>query len=222
MELYAAVLAVRLANLIKEQCRYEIEKEIFIVDSQIVKSMINKESYGFHTFVAVRIGEIQSCTDINDWYWTESCNNIADWITRKKHPKDIAEQSEWQRGPNFMKSNTDNWDVKSTLIQENLSEETQRVSVALIQERNNLATFIDINRYSKYRMLMQVTARILQITQYPEKPPSLKGIFRYPSIEILKSAENIWVKDAQQIIIRKLEEGDYARLCPVKDNDGIY
>ena len=51
-------------------------------------------------------------------------------------------------------------------------------------------------------MLMQVTARILQIRPYPEKP-SLKGIF-------------------QQIIIRKLEDGDYARLCPVKDNDGIY
>ena len=221
LELCAAVLAVRLANLIKEHCRYEIKKEIFIVDSQIVKSMINKESYGIHTFAAVRIGEIQSCININDWYWTEGCNNIADWITRKKNPKDIAEQSEWQRGPNFMKSNTDNWDVKSTLIKENLPEETQRVSVALIQEGNNLATIIDINRYSKYRMLMQVTARILQIRQYPEKP-SLKGIFLYPSVEMVKSAENIWVKDDQQIIIRKLEDGDYARLCPVKDNDGIY
>ena len=112
LELCAAVLAVRLANLI-----------------------------GFHTFAAVRIGEILSCTNINDWYWTAGCNNIADWITRKKHPKDIAEQSEWQRGLDFMKNNTDNWDVKSNLIQEDLPEEIQRVSVALIQERNNLGEY---------------------------------------------------------------------------------
>ena len=63
LELCAAVLGVRLANLIKEEVRFEISKEIFIVDSQVVRSRIKRHSCGFKTFVAVRIGEIQETTD---------------------------------------------------------------------------------------------------------------------------------------------------------------
>ena len=55
--------------------------------------MINKDSYGFGTFAAVRVGEIQNSTEINDWYWTEGRNNIADWTTRRKNPEEIGEQS---------------------------------------------------------------------------------------------------------------------------------
>lgn len=51
--------------------------------------MIHKETYGFNTFAATRVGEIQGGTEKNDWYWTESKNNIADWLTRGKRPIDI-------------------------------------------------------------------------------------------------------------------------------------
>ena len=56
---------------IKEETRFKFEKEYFIVDFQIVRAMIQKDSYGFNTFVAVRIGEIQENTNPNDWYWVE-------------------------------------------------------------------------------------------------------------------------------------------------------
>ena len=40
--------------------------------------MIHKETYGFNTFAGRRVGEIQEGTEKNDWYWTESKNDIAD------------------------------------------------------------------------------------------------------------------------------------------------
>ena len=41
--------------------------------------MISKESYGFNTYAANRIGEIQQDTEVSEWYWTAGNLNIADW-----------------------------------------------------------------------------------------------------------------------------------------------
>ena len=73
-----------------------------IVDSEIVRAMIHKESYGFNTFAGVRIGEIQATTKGDDWYWIESSKNIVNVITRGSNQSDIGQDSEWQKGPNFL------------------------------------------------------------------------------------------------------------------------
>ena len=94
---------------------------------EIVRAMIQKESYGFNTYAAVRVGEIQEGTSPNDWYWIEGRLNISDWITRGKSPRDLHEKSLglfakdssflcgsssrrnsrkkslWQRGPDFFR-----------------------------------------------------------------------------------------------------------------------
>ena len=62
LELCAAVLNTRLTTFIVKECRYKFEKH-HIVDSQIVRAMIQKETYGFNTFAATRIGEIQKGTN---------------------------------------------------------------------------------------------------------------------------------------------------------------
>ena len=55
--------------------------------------MIQKEPNGFNTFVALRIGEIQTSMKSEDWKWVESKWNIADWTIRGKHPTDLGENS---------------------------------------------------------------------------------------------------------------------------------
>lgn len=51
-------MSKRLLNFIKEETRLIFSKKYFIVDSKIVRAMIQKESYGFNTFVTIYIGEI--------------------------------------------------------------------------------------------------------------------------------------------------------------------
>lgn len=65
--------------------------------------MINKDSYGFNTFVATRIGEMQTATKPHEWYWTDSNNNIADIISCGASIKNIDSQSRWVKGPDFLK-----------------------------------------------------------------------------------------------------------------------
>ena len=60
LELSAAVLAKRLRLFIVDSFCVTFERIIHIIDSQIVKAMINKASYGFNTFVSTRVGEIQA------------------------------------------------------------------------------------------------------------------------------------------------------------------
>ena len=52
IELCGALLNSRLKTFLLTQCRYKFVKCYHIVDSQIVHSMIQKESYGFNTFAA--------------------------------------------------------------------------------------------------------------------------------------------------------------------------
>ena len=89
LELSAAVLASRLRKFIVNECRYAFERFTHIVDSEIVRSMIQKESYGFNTFTATRIGEIQENTD-PDWVWIDGGENIADVMTRGVQIDELA------------------------------------------------------------------------------------------------------------------------------------
>ena len=69
IELCGAVLNKRLKAVLQKQCRYKFQRCYHIVDSQIVHAMMHKETYGFNTFAATRVGEIQEGTEQNDWYW---------------------------------------------------------------------------------------------------------------------------------------------------------
>ena len=77
--------------------------------------MIQKESYGFNTFAATRVGEIQENTNREDWFWIESKYNIADWLTRGKRPSEINSESIWQRGPSFLELSEREWPISRTL-----------------------------------------------------------------------------------------------------------
>ena len=52
LELCGAVLSSRLRNTIEKHCDWKFSSIIHITDSAIVRAQIQKESYGFGTFVA--------------------------------------------------------------------------------------------------------------------------------------------------------------------------
>ena len=55
LELSAALLARRLRTFFENSLRITFERVIHIVDSQIVKAMISKDSFRFNTFVAITV-----------------------------------------------------------------------------------------------------------------------------------------------------------------------
>ncbi|KAK7889795.1 hypothetical protein WMY93_025355 [Mugilogobius chulae] len=112
-EMCGAVFAARLKNYFQRHCRIEVGRWYHFVDSQTILGAIQRESYGYKTFFANRIGEIQNSTDVNDWRWIPGQSNVADTITRGASPQDLMEDSEWQSGPKFLSLPENEWPTMS-------------------------------------------------------------------------------------------------------------
>ena len=80
-------------KFIVNEMTVSFKRTYLIVDSEISRAMIQKESYGFNTFVAVRAGEIQLNTQKEYWFLVESSENVADMISRGADPDDLDIQS---------------------------------------------------------------------------------------------------------------------------------
>ena len=101
LELCGALIGSRLRKTIVEKMDFTFDRIIHLVDSSIVRAQIQKESYGFATFVATRIGEIQSLTDPTEWWWIPTEENPADMVTRINSADKLSEPM-WQKGPSFL------------------------------------------------------------------------------------------------------------------------
>ena len=165
LELCGAVVSKRLRCYIEKELKMKFERVYHIVDSEIVKAMINKSSYGFNTFAANRIGEIHQATSPDEWYWLQGKLNIADWVTRGKAPCELHDESIWQRAPAFLQSSENEWPIlcQSTIkdVPELKKLDFSGTSAVIVTE--TLAGRIDIERFSRYRLLINTTARILKL-----------------------------------------------------------
>jgi hypothetical protein len=220
IELCGAVLAKRLRAFIEKETRYKFLACYHIVDSEIVRAMIQKESYGFNTFAATRVGEIQAGTDPLEWYWVDGILNIADWTTRGKKPSELGAKSRWQCGPAFLTSPVEQWPIKRNCTKKDLPETNQVVMLVNSYEKDNLAIRINIGRFSKYMKLLRVTARVLAM--YQKKPVlSFKNVNVAPNAEDLRNAELFWFHEAQTSIKQEVDEGKFNRLSPKVNEDGV-
>lgn len=112
-ELCGAVFATRLKKYFEKHCHIEVTQWIHFVDSQTILAAIQKDSYGYQTFFANRIGEIQKAAQVEDWRWIEGSQNIADILTRGATPEELDKGSRWQEGPEFLKQPQSNWPMKT-------------------------------------------------------------------------------------------------------------
>ena len=220
IELCGAVLNKRLKQLVGKESRYHFAKFFHIVDSQIVHAMVQKESYGFNTFTAIRIGEIQDGTRPEDWYWTSSEQNIADWLTRGKKPNEIDFNSPWQKGPDFLKLPESEWPVSRECNVQELPERTKVVMLAGTKQEDSLATRIGLSKYSNYNKLIRVTARVLAMFENAPRS-SFRNAAKVLTPEDTNKAERFWILEAQTSIQNDLKNGKFKRLGPKHRRDGV-
>lgn len=200
IELYGAVTNKRLTKPILTECRYNFERIYHIVDSQTVHVMVWKETYGFNNFAATRVGEIQEGANLTDWFWIPGEHNIADWLTHGKSPKDIGIDSIWQKGPKFLQRPESDWPISQYITEQPLPDTIKQGTVNITtQQKGNdsIATRIDIHKYSSYKKLFRITARVLAM--YKKYP---KVSFKNTTVPLLPddvlNAEKFWMLQKQQ------------------------
>ena len=65
LELTAAAVSVRVADVLKNELDYERIEEFYWADSKVVLGFINKESRRFHVYVANRVQLIRDYTSLS-------------------------------------------------------------------------------------------------------------------------------------------------------------
>ncbi|XP_055499365.1 uncharacterized protein LOC129701946 [Leucoraja erinacea] len=78
LELSAAVVAVRISDMLKKELKVECRQEIFWTDSKVVLGYISNEARRFHMFVTNRLERIKLSTESAQWRYLTSEENPAD------------------------------------------------------------------------------------------------------------------------------------------------
>ena len=214
LELNGALLAARLSSFIQKETVIPFSRVFYLIDSEIVRAQIQRESYGFNTFSGVRIGEIQELTEKNDWYWVEGAKNIADIVSRGAAPSTMGPESEWQNGPSFLEKNSTDWPIKQTYSGADLPDQVSshksspHVMVTKIAVETNVAQVIHIERYSSYPKLLRMTARIHSVY----RNISLRNIAEVPNREQIKKAELMWIRETQRSLHEDIKPQTMKRL----------
>ena len=221
LELCGAVLNARLYGFISHELDgINFEGVHHIIDSEIVKAMISRDSYGFRTFAANRIGEIQDITKKEDWYWVESKLNVADLATRPLvQATKLDTESTWQNGPEFLKLPVEEWPTRKDTHTKSLPEAKKDfVGSVTAKESMSLVSRIDVTRFSQLRRLLYTTARLQKLQKKFKKDAKEYQCSILP--EDIRHAHDSWIKHVQRDLCVEVKAGKHQKLLPAME-DGI-
>lgn len=141
--------------MIENECRFQFERVLQLVDSETVLSMISKCSTRFRIYEGVRVGEVQAATrgDLSCWKWISGEKNTSDWLTRGRTPCELSSSSEWWTGPKFMYDPIECWPVKSVDELSNMLSIPGLKKVVNISESAVHTPLLDYAQFSSSRSI---------------------------------------------------------------------
>ena len=164
MELTAAMIAVKINQLIQKEIEYPITNTYFWTDSMSVIRYVNNESTRFHTFVANRINTIRELSDVKNWRYVATTENPADDASRGMTMEKFIRNERWFKGPDFLWRPKSDWPYNETskVIYDDDPEIKKIVTASIAKSCGNKdpRPFLDrlMNRYSDWVKLKRVVA----------------------------------------------------------------
>ena len=102
MELMGACLGVKLTQLVIKVLLVPMQHVVLWCDSTSVLWWIRGHGKIFKSFVANRIGEIQSSTNPDQWRYVPTEFNPADYLTKGLKVSELVERKSWWEGPTYL------------------------------------------------------------------------------------------------------------------------
>ncbi|XP_055915434.1 uncharacterized protein LOC129948452 [Eupeodes corollae] len=149
LELQAAVLGTRLMQTITEEHQtLQVSRCVLWTDSKTVIKWIASQNRRYKPFVAHRVAEILAATEVSNWKWLPTQDNVADEATRSNCPINFSAASRWLTGPSFLKQKEDSWPAdfdKFGQYEQNEDEELPSKFTLLVLKR----TIAYVVRYAR-------------------------------------------------------------------------
>ncbi|XP_062716458.1 uncharacterized protein LOC134291958 [Aedes albopictus] len=157
-ELQAAVIGVRFAETICKSLSFKVKQRFFWTDSKDVLCWLNSDHRRYSQFVAFRVSEVLEASDIREWNWVPTKQNVADEGTKWRQRPDLSASSRWFRGPEFLWKVTENWPISKDRI----GNTTEELRPHLLLHTTVTECAVDIDRFSNWRRLLRCTAYVLR------------------------------------------------------------
>ncbi|XP_043238748.1 uncharacterized protein LOC122390137 isoform X1 [Amphibalanus amphitrite] len=125
LELAAAVVAVRLKQLLERETGLEFDRTFLWTDSMVVLQYIRNRSSRYKTFVANRVEIIHGKSDEQDWRYVPSAANPADVGSRGSAPEDLGT---WLKGPDFLSADEESWPCEPVRLDDSEDPEVKHPS----------------------------------------------------------------------------------------------
>ncbi|XP_068674508.1 uncharacterized protein [Montipora foliosa] len=102
LELTAALVSVKISDVLRRELEYDQITEVFWTDSKAVIGYISNDARRFQTFVASRVQQIRDHTTPNQWNYAETDQNPADDASRGLYVQNLIENSGLWNGPDLL------------------------------------------------------------------------------------------------------------------------
>ena len=200
LELCAAVMATRLATLIRQELRIAINETVFHSDSVTVLQWINSSRCKFHTYVGNRIAEIQDASKPSQWRYIPGIINPADDASRGLLANELYAEHRFLQGPKFLQQHPNEWPAPPDAIRYPIEQSDPEVkNVPWVGTIITSSTEIDglIERTSQINRLIRSTAYVFRFVKNAQtKERTMRNITPL-SVEEIRHAFNFLISHAQ-------------------------
>ena len=98
LELTAALMSVKVSTFLDQELDHENITHTYWTDSKVVLGYIANETKRFHVYVQ----QIREQTHVKQWSYVTSAENPADIASRGLCASELATNSIWLKGPDFL------------------------------------------------------------------------------------------------------------------------
>ncbi|XP_062700012.1 uncharacterized protein LOC115258713 [Aedes albopictus] len=232
-ELQACVIGVRFANSIIKSLSINVTKRFFWTDSSDVISWLKSDHRRYSQFVAFRVSEILEASDVGEWQWIQTKQNVADDGTKWKRVPDMSTTSRWFNGPEFLRKPESEWPVKS-----HSGATVEELRPHLLVHLRVLKPIIDPQRFSKWTPLLRRVAYVFRFIGNAKAFKHERATGPLTNLELDLAEKYLYrlaqrsafsdevavllekrTKETSSLVIPK--SSSIYRLCPFLDEDGV-
>ncbi|XP_055604514.1 uncharacterized protein LOC129752769 [Uranotaenia lowii] len=175
LELQAAVTGARLRKFISDGHSVAAQRVVYWSDSSTVLAWIRSDHRRFSQFVACRVGEILSSTNVSEWRWVPSRFNVADHATKWGQGPPLWSDDTWFKGPNFLWGPEEDWPQPK--IPKTTTEELRVSCVhSAVVAMESVVTFTNFSKWERLVRTMAYVYRYGNTTIVTRRQSSTKFV----------------------------------------------